>query len=116
MYDIISIMYFYNFPFKDGSGKLTLRCQINESTRLAFLDFSRPPYSHFFHPTYLISKFPTPLVYLGLASPYSFIWAYLSMKFAQNIHPTRLFGPTRLIGTWEYHARSQSEPDLVLWP
>ena len=36
------------------------------------------------------------------------------MKFAQNIHPTRLFGPTffmkfaqnihptRLIGTWEY--------------
>jgi hypothetical protein len=19
-----------------------------------------------------------------------------------NIHPTRLFGPTRLIGTWEY--------------
>ena len=24
------------------------------------------------------------------------------MKFAQNINPTRLFGPTRLIGTWEY--------------
>ena len=20
-----------------------------------------------------------------------------------NIHPTRLFGPTRLIGTWEYN-------------
>ena len=27
------------------------------------------------------------------------------MKFAQNIHPTRLFGPTRLIGTWEYIQR-----------
>ena len=27
------------------------------------------------------------------------------MKFAQNIHPTRLFGPTRLIGTWEYRNR-----------
>ena len=24
------------------------------------------------------------------------------MKFTQNNHPTRLFGPTRLIGTWEY--------------
>jgi hypothetical protein len=24
------------------------------------------------------------------------------MKFPQNNHPTRLFGPTRLIGTWEY--------------
>ena len=25
------------------------------------------------------------------------------MKFMYlNIHPTRLFGPTRLIGTWEY--------------
>ena len=24
------------------------------------------------------------------------------MKFTQNTHPTRLFGPTRLIGTWEY--------------
>ena len=24
------------------------------------------------------------------------------MKFAQNIHPIRLFDPTRLIGTWEY--------------
>ena len=27
------------------------------------------------------------------------------MKFAQNILPTRLFGPTRLIGTWEYLGR-----------
>ena len=24
------------------------------------------------------------------------------MKFAQNNHPTRFFGPTRLFGTWEY--------------
>ena len=24
------------------------------------------------------------------------------MILTQNIHPTRLFGPTRLIGTWEY--------------
>ena len=24
------------------------------------------------------------------------------MKFTQNIYPTHLFGPTRLIGTWEY--------------
>ena len=24
------------------------------------------------------------------------------MKFAQNNHPTRLFGHTRLFGTWEY--------------
>ena len=23
------------------------------------------------------------------------------MKFAQNNHPTRSFGPTRLFGTWE---------------
>ena len=27
------------------------------------------------------------------------------MKFAQNIHPTRLFGPTRLIAPWEYGGR-----------
>ena len=31
-----------------------------------------------------------------------FIWAYSFMKFAQNNHPTHLFGPTRLFGTWEY--------------
>ena len=28
----------------------TLRCQINKSTRLVFLDFP-PPYLHFFHTT-----------------------------------------------------------------
>ena len=28
-----------------------------------------------------------------------FIWAYSFMKFAQNNHPTLLFGPTRLFGT-----------------
>ena len=47
-----------------------------------------PTRSHFL--SYLISKFFTLLVYLA---PTFF------MKFAQNIHPTRLFGPTRLIGT-----------------
>ena len=31
---------------------------------------------------------------------------YSFMKFAQNNHPTRLFGPTRLIGTWEYTEKS----------
>ena len=28
-----------------------------------------------------------------------FIWAYSFMKFAQNDHPTHLFGPTCLFGT-----------------
>ena len=28
-----------------------------------------------------------------------FIWAYSFMKFAQNNHPTRLFGPTLFFGT-----------------
>jgi hypothetical protein len=39
----------------------TLRCQINESTRLAFLDFS-PPYLHFFHPTWFANFPPTRLI------------------------------------------------------
>ena len=39
---------------------ITLRCQIKESTRLAFLDFS--PYLHFFHPPWFANF-----------SPYSFI-------------------------------------------
>ena len=49
--------------------KTTPRCQINESTRLSFFDFSPrptrlfgPTRSHF--PPYLISKFSTLLVYL----------------------------------------------------
>ena len=29
-------------------------------------------------------------------------WPNSFMKFTWNIHPTRLFGPTRLIRTWEY--------------
>ena len=42
---------------------------------------------------------------------YSFIWHQRNMKkerhkdrqkYSIKIHPTRLFGPTRLIGTWEY--------------
>ena len=75
----------------------TLRCQINESTRLTFFEFFPRP-THLFGPTrshfppYLISKFSTLLVYLVH-------WSYSFMKFTQNIHPTRLFGPTRLIGT-----------------
>ena len=57
---------------------------------IVIFKFLLPPYSHFFHPTRL-AKF----------LPYLFICAYFFMKFAQNIHPTRLFGPTHLIGTWE---------------
>ena len=53
--------------------KSTLRCQINESTRLSFLDFS-PPCLHFFHPTRL-ANFPS----------YSFFRVFL--------HPKRLLGP-----------------------
>ena len=30
------------------------------------------------------------------------IWAYSFMTFAQNNHPTSLFGPASLFGTWEY--------------
>ena len=29
------------------------------------------------------------------------------MKFAQNNHPTRLFGPTGLFGTWEYFIKGK---------
>ena len=68
----------------------TLRCQINESTRLTFLYFSPPcsfiwPYFFFiFHPTRL-ANFPlhSSLVYLAL------------------IFYEILFGPTCIIGTWE---------------
>ena len=28
------------------------------------------------------------------------------MKFAQNNHPTRLFGSSLLFGTWEYRTRA----------
>ena len=31
------------------------------------------------------------------------------MKFTENNHPTRLFVPTRLIGTWEYRHFSTDE-------
>ena len=44
--------------------------------------------------TYFISK-------LANFQPYLFIWAYSFMKFAQNNHPTLLFCPTCLFGTWE---------------
>ena len=30
------------------------------------------------------------------------LYNYSFMKFTQNTHPTRLFSPTCLIGTWEY--------------
>ena len=38
------------------------------------------------------------------------------MKFAQNIHPTRLFGPTCLIGTWEYKIFLPETCDFPLAP
>ena len=31
-----------------------------------------------------------------------------------NIHPTRLFGPTRLIGTWEYAVLAWPDHKIVL--
>ena len=34
------------------------------------------------------------------------------MKFTQNNHPTRLFGPNRLVGTWEYQAVSPMKTDI----
>ena len=50
---------------------------------------------HFFHPTWL-ANFPS----------YSFIWAHSFMRFAQNSHPTFLFCPTRVFGTWEQRGKS----------
>ena len=52
----------------------TLRCQINESTRLAFLDF-----------------FPT---LLALFPPFSNFSTCSISKFYQILHPTCLFGPS----------------------
>ena len=69
-----------------------------------FLFFSRlfgPTCFHF--PPYSISKFSTLLVYLVH-------WSYSLMKFTQDIHSTFLFGPTHLIGTWEYCAHSPAKP------
>ena len=37
-----------------------------------------------------------------------FIWAF--MKFAWNIHPTCLFGPTLFFGTWEYSSVRNRRP------
>ena len=48
-----------------------------------------------FGPNFFIFQ-PTQLANFPLNS---FIWPYSFMKFTQNNHPTRLFGPTRLIGT-----------------
>ena len=39
---------------------------------------------------------------------------YLFMRFAQNIHPTRLFGPTCLIDTWENRHTKKSIPFQIL--
>ena len=58
----------------------TLRCQINESTRLAFLDFS-PNYWHFFHPTWF-ANFPSNSFIGHFFPPKSFIWPYSFIKFA----------------------------------
>ena len=89
----------------------TLRFQINEQTGLAFLDLFLP-YLHIFHPIWLanfpaycfirLSLMSNLLVYeiyinTGLLGPIS-LWNL----HKTCIHPTRLFGPTRLIGTWEY--------------
>ena len=35
------------------------------------------------------------------------------MKFAQNNHPTSLFGPTILFGTWEYLQHSKIEEEII---
>ena len=44
------------------------------------------------------------------------------MKFAQNNHPTRLFDPTLLFGTWEkelavlvYTYTAQASLSILLW-
>ena len=84
----------------------TLRCQINEPTRLAFLDFS-PPYLHFFHPiskftctfppNSITTKFSNLIVYLGLLvyeiclkyPPYLFIWPYL-FNWHLRVHISKL--------------------------
>ena len=66
--------FFKGGPYMRKYG--TLRCQINEYTRLSFLDFS-PPYLHFLHPILLQIFHPTHL---------------LSTFF----HPIHLFGPTLL--------------------
>ena len=94
----------------------TLRCQINESTRLAFsyffpsffyptrlafLHFFTTPHANFFHPTWL-ANFPPYLFIRHCFSRISLITAYSFIKCTQNTRPTRLFGPTCLIGTWEY--------------
>ena len=35
------------------------------------------------------------------------------MKFTQNTYPTRLFGPTRLIGTWEYSKAAEHVDEII---
>ena len=82
----------------------TLRCQINEYTRLSFSDFFLHPtpfkkhhqliYVYRTYRTRLLGSIFHPTCLLGPT--------YLSYLSTQNIHPTRLLGPTRLIGTWEY--------------
>ena len=75
----------------------TSRCQVNESTRLAFF-----PILLALFPPYSIRKISTLLFYQAVSSrlqPYLLIWPYSFMTFPQNNHPTRLFGHTRLIGT-----------------
>ena len=83
-----------------GHYYITLGRQINESTWLAF--------SNLFHPNRL-ANFPSYsfirhyfLDFQLFPPPYSIIRAYLIKKFTEYNHPTCLFGPTRLIGTWEY--------------
>ena len=59
---------------------ITLGCQINEYTRLAFLIVS-PSYLHFFHPTWLVN-FPFYSFISFFPPPYLFIRAYLFKKLS----------------------------------
>ena len=34
--------------------------------------------------------------------PYTFIWPYMFIDFLKDVLPTRLFGPTLVLGTLEY--------------
>ena len=84
----------------------TLRCQINEYTRLPFSDspllalfpsflifmFFYHPTCNFFHPTWLDSKFSTLLFYKICSKypPYTFIWPY-SFNWHLRVASTLLF-------------------------
>ena len=76
---------------------VTLRCQINEYTRL----FQMKEQGCYFEQISKakINKQGGKFANQAGWKRCEFIWAYLFMKFAKNNHPTRLYGPTRLFGT-----------------